>query len=256
VLSSTNLATLFLQGNAKVLSNIRSLLAMGVSYNEEGLHYLQRVSLLASGKYNGYMDEDLKDLTAADIVKADIEDIDVICALIAPVIPVFRNMFEELAAYEAELNYDDEEVTDLEAKYIEYKAMAEMMRAVEYLNGQSLYDFCMSYELDTKDYSALYPLAEAMNEGQIAMTKVMHYYDVVRYSMNDGPEEFLDEKISELEEKYGEKLIKNSVGGKILLILSGIFLPILPVNLIALCFLQSKINRAYALDAQAAKEQA
>ena len=57
-----------------------------------------------------------------------------------------------------------------------------------------------------------------------------------------------------LQEKYGEKLTQNPVGGKILLILSGIFLPILPLNLVALCFMQSKINRAYALDAQAAKE--
>ena len=204
-LSSTNLATLFLQGNAKVLSNIRSLLAMGVSYNEEGLHYLQRVSLLASGKYNGYMDEDLKDLTADDIVRADIDDIDALCALIAPSIGVFRNMFEELEAYEDELNYEDEEFTDLELKYLEYKTIAEMMRAVEYLDGLSLYDFCKIYVEDTDDYSDLYPLAEAMNDGQIAMTMAMRYYDVVRYSMNDGPEELLDEQISALEAKYDEK---------------------------------------------------
>ena len=59
-LTASDLATLFLQGNSYVLNNIRSLLAMGVSYNEEGLHYLQRVSLLASGTYGGYMDESLE----------------------------------------------------------------------------------------------------------------------------------------------------------------------------------------------------
>ena len=207
VVFATDLATLFMQGNSYVLNNIRSLLAMGVSYNEEGLHYLQRVSLLASGTYNGYMDESLKDVTADDINIEDEEDIDVLAALIAANIPTFRKMFEELSAYEAELNYEDETFTDLELKYAEHKAMADMMRAVNYLNGQSLYDFVMSYTLDTNDYSSLYPLAQALNKGQIAMTKVMHYYDVVRYSMNEGPEELIDERIAELEAKYANNPI-------------------------------------------------
>ena len=44
-LTANDLATLFMQGNSYVLKNIRSLLAMGVSYNEEGLTSLQRVSM-------------------------------------------------------------------------------------------------------------------------------------------------------------------------------------------------------------------
>ena len=36
------LATMFMQGNSYALKNIRSLLAMGVSYNEDGMHYLER----------------------------------------------------------------------------------------------------------------------------------------------------------------------------------------------------------------------
>jgi hypothetical protein len=205
VLTSSDLATLFMQGNSYVLRNIRSLLAMGVSYNKEGMHYLQRVSMIASGNYDGYVDESVADLTAEDISLSDSEDLDVLTALIAPNITVFRNMFEELAAYEAELNYDDEEFTELEVEYAEYKAMADMMRAVEYLDGQSLYDFCMNYAVDKNDYSALYPLAKALNEGQVAMTKVAHYYDVVRYSMTESPEDVINEQLVELEAKYAEK---------------------------------------------------
>ena len=204
-LTSSDLATLFMQGNSYVLNNIRSLLAMGVSYNEEGLTYLQRVSLLASGTYSGYLDDSVADVTADDIYISDSEDVDVLCALIAPKIATFHNMFDELSAYEDELNYEDEEFTDLEIKYAEYKAMADMMRAVDYLNGQSLYDFCMNYTLDTKDYSSIYPLAKALNDGQVAMTKVTHYYDVVRYSMNESPEEMIEAQLVELEAQFAEK---------------------------------------------------
>ena len=204
-LTATELATLFMQGNSYVLKNIRSLLAMGVSYNEEGLTYLQRVSLLASGTYGGELDESLDGITADDIVLSDSEDADVLAALIAPSITVFRKMFEELSAYEDEMNYEDETFTDLELKYAEYKAIAEMMRDVNYLGGQSLYDFCLSYTVDTSDYSSLYPLAQALNDGQIAMTKVMHYYDVVRYSVSGAPENVINDQLTELEAKYAEK---------------------------------------------------
>ena len=204
-LTASDLATLFMQGNSYVLKNIRSLLAMGVSYNEEGLHYLQRVSLLASGTYSGYVDDAVADVTADDIYISDSEDIDVLAALIAPKIATFRNMFEELSVYEDELNYEDEEFTDLEIKYAEYKAVAEMMRAVDYLNGQSLYDFCMNYSVNTKDYSELYPLAKALNDGQISMTKVGHFYDVVRYSMSTAPETTITAQLDELEAQFAEK---------------------------------------------------
>ena len=205
VMTSSDLATLFMQGNSYVLKNIRSLLAMGVSYNEEGLTYLQRVSLLASGSYSGYIEANVADVTANDIAVSETEDVDVLAALIASNISTFRTMFEELSAYESELNYEDDEFTDLELEYAEYKAVAEMMRAVDYLNGQSLYDFCMSYSVDTKDYSSLYPLARALNDGQISLTKVGHFYDVVRYSMSDAPEDTITAQLDELELQYAEK---------------------------------------------------
>ena len=197
VLKKTDLATLFFEGNAKILDNVRSLIAMGVSYNEDGTHYLEKV---------GKMAEQMGSTIAYNKEYNDLSQ------LIAPVIPVFKNMFEELAAYEAELNYTDEELTDLEIKYAEYKAIADRMHAVTYLDGKTLYDFCMEYSVNTNDYTSLYPLAAALNEGQIAMTKVYHYYDVVRYSMSDYPEEVIDQEISELEKTYKDEPLNVFLG--------------------------------------------
>ena len=200
-LTASELATLFMQGNTYVLNNVRSLLAMGVSYNEDGMHYLERVEKIVSEMGEGYEPFEEVDV---ELSLADEDELELYSALIAPNLPVFRNMFEELEAYESELNYEDEEFTDLEIKYAEYKAMAEMMRAVDYLDGKTLYDFCMEYELNTSDYSAIYPLAAALNNGQVAMTKAAHYYDVVRYSMTDYPEETINAELEANEKIYSE----------------------------------------------------
>lgn len=197
VLKKADLATLFFEGNAKVLDNVRSLIAMGVSYNEDGMHYLEKVGKIAEKmgstiEYN----KEYNDLSQ----------------FIAPVITTFKTMFQELAAYEAEFNYEDGEFTDLEIKYAEYKAIADRMRAITYLGGKTLYDFCMEYSVNKNDYTSIYPLAAALNEGQIAMTKVSHYYDVVRYSMSDLPEEVIDQEITELEEKYKDDAINVFLG--------------------------------------------
>ena len=190
-LSASDLATLFMQGNSYVLENIRSLLAMGVSYNEDGKHYLEKVGM-APKTYRSDIDTEYTDLAK----------------LISPTITVFRNMFEELSAYEHELNYEDDVVTDLELKYVEYKAMADMMRSVNYNELYTLYDFCMEYSAkglsDETIAQKLYPFVDALNEGQLALTQIGHFYDVVRYSMTEFPEEMIDEEISKLEERFAE----------------------------------------------------
>lgn len=185
------LATMFLEGNSYVLRNVRSLIAMGVSYNEDGKTYLEKV-----GEAAAEMNDD------ASVF--DGEDYDELAFLIAPTIRVFRDIFKELETYESDLDYTDDKLTELETKYLEYKAIAAMMGEIEYLDGQTLYEFCLDYEVDEEDYSALYPLVAALNDGQIAMTKVAHYYDVVRYSMGVYPEETIEEKLAEYEEKYSE----------------------------------------------------
>ena len=198
-LKKADIATLFFEGNAKITDNIRSLLAMGVSYNEDGKHYLEKVG------------EFVKDMDADATIEFN-QAYNDLSQFIAPVLPVFRNMFEELSAYEAEFNYEDEELTDLELKYVEYKAIADRLRAIQYLGDQTLYDFCMAYTMNTSNYTSIYPLAAALNEGQIAMTKVSHYYDVVRYSMSDYPEETIDQEITALEEKYQDESVDVYLG--------------------------------------------
>ena len=192
-LNKTDIATIFMQGNTHVLKNIRSLLAMGVSYNEDGKHYLEKV-----GEAVELYEEDDEIFEEYD----NFDDFDGLAVLISGSILTFRDMFEELSNYEDELDYEDEELTDLEKKYAEYKSFADRMRDVKYFDDMSLYDFCLEYEFDEDDLEPLYPLVAALNEGQIAMTKVAHYYDVVRYSMSEYPEEALDELISIQEEVY------------------------------------------------------
>ena len=185
------LATMFMQGNSYVLRNVRSLIAMGVAYNDDEKTYLQKVGEMAAE-----MNEDPEVF--------DGEDYDELAFLISPTITVFKEMFKELAAYDDELDYTDDELTDLETKYMEYKAIAGMMSEIEYLDGETLYEFCLDYEVNEDDYTALYPLVAALNDGQVAMTKVAHYYDVVRYSMGVYPENTIEEKLAEYEEKYSE----------------------------------------------------
>lgn len=192
-ITAKELATMFMEGNAYALRNIRALLAMGVSYNEDGLTYLDKVGV------------EVEQVTADPLLYAN-ENYHDLAALISPTVTVFRDMFKELEAYEPELNYEDEEFTELEMKYLEYKSMAEMTRKVNYLDGKTLYDFCKAYKVNEEDYSSLYPLVAALNEGQVAMAQVAHYYDVVRYSMPTtglSEEDILDE-LEVLEDEYGD----------------------------------------------------
>ena len=190
-IDSDELAVMFMEGNKYALENVRSLLAMGVGYNEDGKNYLQKVSdsaLLMNNDATVFEEEDYYELAV----------------LVSGTITTLRNKFKELATVEDQLDYTDEEVTELELKYADCASIAQRMRETEYLDGKSLYDFCLSYNFDASDVSKLYPLVDALNDGQKAMTKVAHFYDVVRYSMSDFPEEIIDKKISELEEVYLE----------------------------------------------------
>ena len=188
-IDAADLATMFLEGNSYALQNIRSLIAMGVSYNESGKTYLE----IASNEAEKY---------TADKSIYDNEDYDELAAIIAPTITVFRNTFEEFAAHEGDLDYTDEEISEEELYYAEYKLMTEMARATNYLDGKTFYQFCLGYKNNKDDYSNLYPLVAALNDGQQAMTKVAHYYDVVRYSMTLDSADEIDTRLDEMEENY------------------------------------------------------
>ena len=108
-------------------------------------------------------------------------------------------------SHEDELDYSDDELTEAEIRYIEIKAIADIMRETQYLKGQTLYDFFMSYKHSKDDRSPLYPLVAALNDGQVAMTKVAHYYDVIRYSAVFVDEEVINEELETMEETYLEE---------------------------------------------------
>ena len=190
-IDASDLATMFMEGNSYALSNIRSLIAMGVSYNEDGKTYFEKVADEAA-KYT------------ADNNIYDGENYDEAATMVSASLSVFRDMFRELESYESELNYLDEELTELELNYLNQMALASLMRSVDYLNGKTLYRFIMEYQGVNVDYSELYPLVAALNEGQLAMTKVAHYYDVVRYSITLADNSDINAQLDELESKYGE----------------------------------------------------
>jgi hypothetical protein len=154
--------------------------------------YLDKVAVEAE-KYN------------ADKTVYDNQDYHDLATMVSHNIIIFRDMFKELEAHKDELNYDDDaELTELEFAYMEHTLLSEMMKSTDYIDGKTLYDFCINYTQNQNDYSDLYPLVAALNKGQIAMTKVAHYYDVVRYSMTLEESEDLEAELAAAEEEYGD----------------------------------------------------
>lgn len=191
-IGADGLATLFLEGNKYALSNIRSLIAMGTAYNENGKNYLELV------------EEAAKEMTEDPFV-FKYEDFDNLAVYVGAGITTFRKMFEEYEKVKNEIDYTDSDATDLEMEYVEYASIAIMFEEVNYLKGETLYDFCLKYEHNEDNMTSLYPLVAAMNDGQRALTEVAHYYDVVRYGSCVAPEDIMDEQITALEEKYNDE---------------------------------------------------
>lgn len=191
-IGEAEIATMFMEGNSHVLSNIRSLLSMGVSYNADGKTYLDKVG-------------DEAEKMTADATIYDGKNYDELALYIVPTIKQLKSMFNDFAHYENDLNFEDEEITEDELQFAEHKALANMTREVTYLNGKTFYDFCLEFTEDKNDYSSLYPLMAALNDGQKMMTELACYYEVIRYSMSNYPEEYLEEKVKESEEVYAEK---------------------------------------------------
>jgi hypothetical protein len=186
-----DLATLFMQGNAYALQNIRSLLAMGVSYNEDGLTYMEKV-VEAAAKMN------------ADPKAFENNGVDKLLPKISAVLNSLREQFKRLETVEKEFNWEDDVFTKEEIEFAEISLIATLMRDAEYLDGKSLYDFCKEYKRGVPD-AKLYPLAVALNPGQAALTEVFHFYDVIRYSISDMSPDVIEEKLSEQEEIYAEE---------------------------------------------------
>ena len=188
-IDSEELAEMFMEGNSYALKNIRTLLAMGASYNEDGKTYMERVA------------EAAEEMNDDPDVFAD-EDYDDVAKNMVITLTTIRDMLKELSAYEDELNFNDAEVNETEIKYAEHKTIANMMRNVDYLDGKTLYEFVLDYNGDKSDYSKLYPLVAALNEAQTELVNLICFYEVIRFSMASYPEEFLNTEVAKLEEEY------------------------------------------------------
>ena len=188
-ISANELATMFLEGNSYALKNIRSLISMGVSYNSDGKTYLKKVAESAA-KMN----------TNSNVF--DGKGYDEIASAIDLAIPSISDLLKELALYEDDFDFTDGKFTAEELHYLEIKAIADTMRETPYLGEQTLYDFFIKYIHNEEGNEALYPLVDALNDGQVAMTKVSHYYDVIRYSAALVDEEILNEELEKMEETY------------------------------------------------------
>ena len=90
-IDATELATMFMEGNSYALDNIRSLIAMGVSYNEDGMTYLEKVA------------EEAEKLIANPDVYEN-ESYGEMAELIAPVIIVFRDSHLPFLNVQIDLN--------------------------------------------------------------------------------------------------------------------------------------------------------
>lgn len=191
-ISADALATLFFEGNKYALDNVRTLIAMGTAYNENGKNYLELV------------EEAAKEMTKDPFV-FEYDNFDSYAVYVAAGIITFKTMFKEYETVKNELDYTDEETTELELKYMEYASLAIMFEEVNYLKGETLYEFCLNFKYNEDDLTSLYPLVAAMNDGQMAMTELAHYYDVVSYGSCATPEDIMDEKIGKLEEKYEDE---------------------------------------------------
>ena len=118
-IDSEELAEMFMEGNSYVLKNIRSLLAMGVSYNEDGKTYMEKV-----GEAAAEMNDD------PDVFSG--EDYDDVAKNMVSTLLAIKDLFKEFSAYEDELNFNDEDVTEKELEYAEHTTRANMMRDVDY----------------------------------------------------------------------------------------------------------------------------
>lgn len=185
------LATIFLEGNKYALDNIRSLIAMGTSYNENGKNYLELV------------EEAAQEMTDNPLA-FEYDELDILSVYVGAGITTFKGMFEEYEAVKSEMDFTDEEITELELDYLEYDYIATMFKDVIYLDGKTLYEFCLGFEYNEEDLTCLYPLVAAMNDGQRAMTEAAHYYDVVRYGSCVAPEDQMREELDKLEETYAD----------------------------------------------------
>lgn len=203
-LDNDNFADILLKGNVNILSNLRSLLAMGVGSGD----ILDRVKAAAEteGIYDKVEYYDLakkihKAISNLDVMKAKAE--------------------ENIADIKAEAELDEDAKNVLLSMPLQTLSV---VTSIEIMLSTTPYGDTNYYEYATKtasvDYSAYFPFVEAMTPGQRALTDDGQFISVLLYDAVDLPQEEIDEKLNSME---SEALVQSVYLGTDLELFEGSF---------------------------------
>ena len=182
--SDDALVTVMMEGNAYIVTNLISLLAVGVS-GGSGKTLAERVSELYAIK------DTLTDLDCYDDAS------------------VLANEFAELTAvvkrYDAlveDYDLDDEDMTEEEAEFIAgYASVALALEKIPY-GEETLKDFIARNSWEIKD---LYPVAAALSDGQMALTEMGVFTRVLQYNSPSASIEDLYATVEENEKAFTDE---------------------------------------------------
>ena len=173
-----------MEGNAYIVTNLISLLAVGVS-GGSGKTLAERVSEMYAIK------DTLTDLDCYDDAS------------------VLANEFKELTAvvkrYDAlasEYNLTDDDITEEEAMFISnYASIVWALEQIPY-GEETLKDFIARNSWEIKD---LYPVAAALSDGQIALTEMGVFTTVLQYNSPSASIEELYAAVEENEKAFTDE---------------------------------------------------
>ena len=176
--SDEAIVTVLMEGSSIIVSNLLSLLAIGISGTGENT-FAQRLA-------EQYANKDSIDGTAYyETAKALFEE--------------FKSLKATLIRYDstkAEYNVSDEEMTEEEYQFLtEYAAVANVLAGIAYGEG-TLKDFIVSDGWALED---LYPIVAALSEGQRVLSERGLFVTVLRYSVASAPIDELWANIAEME---------------------------------------------------------
>ena len=182
--SDDALVTVMMEGNAYIVTNLISLLAVGVS-GGSGKTLAERVSELYAIK------DTLTDLDCYDDAS------------------VLANEFVELTAvvkrYDAlveDYDLDDDDITEEEAMFISnYASIVWALEQIPY-GEETLKDFIARNSWEIKD---LYPVAAALSDGQMALTEMGVFTTVLQYNSPSASIEDLYAAVEENEKAFTDE---------------------------------------------------
>ena len=182
--SDEKLVTVMMEGNLYVVTNLISLLAVGISGGNNGT-LANRISAMY----------EIKD-TLSDIDYHDDASI---------ISNEFYELFASLKQYEAlsdEYDLEDEEMSEEEYQFmVDYASIAGMLERIHYGEG-TLKDFVARGEWEI---SEIYPIVAALTEGQMALSEMGVFTTVLQYGAPSRPIDELYGLVEEAEKDFTDE---------------------------------------------------